>query len=119
MRLYGARQRPTAAGFAQLTPVALTATAFYNFDACTLGDLATVLGCPADAKSHRALVAEIRAAFNRKFFNAAAGTYATSSQTANARPLVAGLAAPRHKPVSSPRSCATSPIAVMRRWRAM
>jgi hypothetical protein len=85
---------PKPPGFAQLTPVALTATAFYHLDACALADIAAVLGRTADARRHRALAAEIRTAFNREFFHADTGTYATGSQTANALPLAAGLAPP-------------------------
>ena len=85
---------PKPPGPAQLTPVALTATAFYYIDAKTVGRTAAVLGRTEDAKEYDALAERIRQAFNRKFFDAGKGSYATGSQCANAIPLVFDMAEP-------------------------
>ena len=88
---------PNRPGIAQLTPVALTATAFYYRDAWILAQVANLLGRPAEARRYQQLADEIRAAFNQKFFDPAADRYATGSQCANAIPLVMGLVAPEHR----------------------
>jgi hypothetical protein len=83
---------PKRPGKAQLTPIALTATAFYYQDAKIMAEFAKLLGKKADAKRYAALAKSIGDAFNKKFWNAQKGSYATGSQTANAIPLVMGLA---------------------------
>ena len=87
---------PKLPGVAQLTPIALTATAFYQHDTWILSHVAALLGKPDEAKQFAAEAETIRAVFNEKFFNATNATnasYATGSQTANAIPLVMGLCA--------------------------
>ncbi len=88
------------AGFgpAKLTPIALTATAFYYEDARTLGQIAALLGKPDEAAADRQLATEILAAFNAKFFNASTHAYATGSQAANAVPLALGMVEPAARP---------------------
>jgi hypothetical protein len=88
---------PRPPGESQLTPKGLTATAIYCEDVQVLAKVARVLGKADDAQDYEKLGGEIRAAFNRKFFNAAAGRYATGSQTANAMPLVLGLVEPAQR----------------------
>jgi hypothetical protein len=88
---------PDRPGPAQLTPVALTATAFYFYDAQILGRAAALLGRADAAKKYDGLAARIREAFNRKFFDASGGRYATGSQTANSIPLVMSLVEPQHR----------------------
>ncbi len=83
---------PKDPGSAQLTPPRLTATAIYYEDLVTLSRIAAVLGKPADAARHAALAAEVKKAFNLDLFHPSTGVYATGSQTANAMPLVLGLA---------------------------
>lgn len=83
---------PNRLGAAQLTPIALTATAFYYYDNWILSQAATLLGQPADARQYAAQAARIRDAFNQKFLQPAMSRYATGSQCANALPLVLGLA---------------------------
>jgi alpha-L-rhamnosidase len=85
---------PKPPGVAQLTPLPLTATAFYYYDAWVLSQTTALLGKPDEAKHFAELAAEIRKAFNQKFFNSTTGQYATGSQCANAIPLVMGLAEP-------------------------
>jgi hypothetical protein len=89
---------PNPPGVAQLTPVPLTATAFYFYDAWVLSQAAERLGKTDDARQFSKLAADIRAAFNERFFNPATGQYASGSQCANALPLVMGLAEPAHRP---------------------
>lgn len=82
---------PKKPGLSQLTPVALTATAFYYQDAVILARAAALLGKPDDAQKYSTLAQNIRDAFNAKFYNAAGHSYATGSQCANAIPLYMGL----------------------------
>ncbi len=82
---------PKLPGVAQLTPIALTATAFYFYDTWILSQTAALLGKPDEAKQFAAEAETIRAAFNETFFNATNATYYTGSQTANAIPLVMNL----------------------------
>jgi alpha-L-rhamnosidase len=84
---------PRAPGVSQLTPIALTATAFYFHDADIMSRIAKLLNKSGDAKSFSDLAEKIRVAFNENFFNASSYTYATGSQCANAIPLVFGLCA--------------------------
>jgi hypothetical protein len=82
---------PGPPGQAQLTPNALTATAFYYYDTWILAQTAAMLGRKDEAKQFTARAKEIRGAFNREFFHPTQGSYATGSQCANAIPLVMGL----------------------------
>jgi hypothetical protein len=82
---------PRDPGVSQLTPVSLTATAFYYQDVEILARAAALIGRPDDAGALSKLAARIRVAFNRRFFDARRRTYATGSETANAIPLVMGL----------------------------
>jgi alpha-L-rhamnosidase len=84
-------------GLPQLTPIALTATAFYFYDYWVLSQIAGLLGKTDDAARFERRAEEIYAAFNREFFNPANGTYATGSQCANAVPLVMGLVDPTNR----------------------
>lgn len=88
---------PRGPGPAQLTPTALTATAFYYQDAWILAKAAALLGHPDDAKKYEELAAQIRAAFNRKFFNPKTRQYSTGSQCANSIPLVMNLTEPAQR----------------------
>jgi hypothetical protein len=82
---------PKRPGISQLTPIALTATAFYFQDVQIMAQAARLLGQDADAAQWTALAGNIRAAFNEKFYDATNHSYATGSQCANAIPLVMGL----------------------------
>jgi hypothetical protein len=83
---------PHAPGVSQLTPIPLTATAFYYRDLCTVADTARVLGNGDDAREFDARAAIVKEAFNKAFYHADRKFYATGSQTANAMPVVFGLA---------------------------
>ena len=82
---------PKPPGVAQLTPVPLTATAFYYADAAVLAKVAWVLGNSGDAGKYEALARSISGAFNQRFFDSARDQYAQGSQCANSMPLVMGL----------------------------
>lgn len=88
---------PKKPGLPQLTPNALTATAFYYQDAVILSRVAALLGKTDDTQKYYNLAQNIRSAFNAKFFNAANHTYATGSQCANAIPLFMGLCEPANR----------------------
>lgn len=88
---------PRTPGLAQLTPVALTATAFYFYDTWILSQIAALLGETNDAARFKGRAEQIYVAFNREFFNPTNGSYATGSQCANAIPLVMGLVDPTNR----------------------
>ncbi len=82
---------PGPPGYSQLTPIALTATAFYYADVVTLARSAVVLGRAEDARRFEAQASRIRDSFNRKLFHAQTAQVATGSQASNAIALVMGL----------------------------
>jgi alpha-L-rhamnosidase len=83
---------PQKLGPAQLTPTSLTATAFYYRDLTILEQAARILGKTDDVEECARLAGEVRDAFNKSLYRADAHSYSTGSQTANAIPLVMGLA---------------------------
>jgi hypothetical protein len=88
---------PKHPGIAQLTPIALTATAFYFQSAEIMSRAAALLGKTDDAKQFSDLAENIRTAFNEKFYDATNHFYATGSQTANSIPLVMGICEPANR----------------------
>jgi len=88
---------PKHPGVSQLTPPALTATAFYFQDVQIMSRVAQLLGQTTDAKIYATLAGQIRAAFNQKFYDPTNQDYATGSQCANAMPLVMGLCEPANR----------------------
>lgn len=88
---------PKPPGYAQLTPKALTATAFYYEGARILANTARMLGKAQDAIKYSRLTEEIKSSFNREFFNAKTRQYAEGSQCANAIALVMDLAPEEHR----------------------
>ena len=88
---------PERSGFSQLTPLGLTATAYYYYDLVLLQKIALLLGKPADATKYAALAAEVKAAFNSKFFDKEKGQYGTGSQAANAIAVYMNLVEPADK----------------------
>ena len=81
----------------QLTPPALTATAFYQHYNWILARTAELLGKQDEAKTFDELAEKIRAAFNQVFFNPVTRQYATGSQCANALAVVMNLVAPTNR----------------------
>jgi len=88
---------PKHPGVAQLTPIALTGTAFYYQDAEIMSRAAALLGKTDDAKNFSELAENIRAAFNEKFYDSTNRIYAAGSQTADSIPLVMGLCDPTNR----------------------
>jgi alpha-L-rhamnosidase len=82
---------PKAPGFSQLTPIALTATAFYYQDVVLLGKIAETLGKSEDAKNYVRLAVDIKKAFNTKFFDKKTHVYGSGSQTSYSMPLYLDL----------------------------
>ena len=82
---------PKFPGLAQLTPKELTATAIYYYDIDLLSKMAKLMGKSADATQYASLAADVKKAFNAKFYDAASHKYSTGSQTAMAMPLAVGL----------------------------
>ncbi len=78
---------PQPPGVAQLTPVALTASAIYYKDVQLLAEIAELIGNFQDAHVYRAKAESIRKAFNTRFYDPVHKLYATGSQTALAMPL--------------------------------
>ncbi len=83
---------PKPPGVSQLTSLGVTATAVYYQDVKILEAAARILGKQEDVRKYAALAAAIRAAFNKTFFHPETASYDRNSQTANAMPLVLGLA---------------------------
>jgi hypothetical protein len=88
---------PNPPGVAQLTPIALTATAFYYYDTWILSRAAQLLGFADEARLFSEQAQLIRGAFNDAFFDPKTGYYASGSQCANAIPLVMELVAPGNR----------------------
>lgn len=89
---------PGAEGYEQLTPLGVTASAYFYQDAQTLAQIATELGNIGDAARFSALATNIAAAFNTQYYSSANGYYATGSQTAQAMPLELGMVNPTNQP---------------------
>lgn len=88
---------PNRPGFCQLTPMGLTATAYYYYDLTILKKIATLLGQQVDATKYEKWAGQVKAAFNSMFFNASTKQYGSGSQTSNAIALYMGLVDEKHK----------------------
>ena len=88
---------PKPPGVSQLTPMGVTGTAIYYYDLMIMSKIARLLSKPQDAKTYDQLGAEVKAAFNKTFFNPETKQYATGSQTANAMAVYMQLVEPQHK----------------------
>jgi alpha-L-rhamnosidase len=82
---------PNIPGPSQLTPVPLTATAIYYYDLVLLSKMAGILQKNAEMKCYSSWAAEVKKAFNEKYYNSETGIYSTGSQTAMAMPWCVGL----------------------------
>jgi len=82
---------PKNPGVSQLTPIALTATATYYYDADLMTKIAGAIGQQEDAIRYRKMSDTIKKAFNAEFFDPETGVYATGSQTSYAMPLYMGI----------------------------
>ncbi len=88
---------PNPPGYAQLTPIAFTATAFYFRDLDILAKAAEVLGKASEAGIYAAKAAKVKETFNQRFFDKEKGQYAEGSQCANAIGLAMGLCPERSR----------------------
>ena len=79
------------------TPVEVTSTAYYYRDARLVGLLAAQMGNEEDAQKYNALAAQIKIAFNRRFYHPETAAYANGSQTALSCALYQGLVEPENK----------------------
>jgi Glycogen debranching enzyme len=82
---------PESPGVSQLTPIGLTASAIYFYDASLLTQIAGRLGYKADSIRYQTLAGQIKTAFNKAYFDQDRAVYATGSQTSFAMPLYMGL----------------------------
>jgi hypothetical protein len=82
---------PAGEGYAQLTPLGVTASAYFYQDAQTLAQIALAIGNARDAAKFSLLETNIGNAFNGTYYSSSNGFYATGSQTAQAMPLELGL----------------------------
>ena len=80
------------------TPTEVTSTGYYYADAVLLGKMATLLGKTGDAKKYFDLAANIKTAFNAKFYNPQTHLYANGSLTAQSCALFQGLVEEQNKP---------------------
>ncbi len=78
-------------GWKEGEPVSVV-TAFYYYDALIVSKAARVLGKGADADKYGALASQIKAAFNRTFYDSKRRQYEQGTQFSNAFPLFLGLA---------------------------
>jgi len=83
----------TVAGWKEGEPVSV-GTAFYYYDALLVAQAARVLGRPRDAETYSTLAGAIKAAFNRRFYDATRRHYDQGTQFSNAFPLFLGLVDP-------------------------
>lgn len=88
---------PAHPGVSQLTPKGVTATAFYYYDLTLLSRIAVMLNKTQEGNRFARQAADIKTAFNNKFFNKETKQYATNSQTANAIAVYMKLVEPEDK----------------------
>ncbi len=82
---------PKHPGVSQLTPIGLTASATFYQDAVRLASISAVLGRDLEQEAYLNIATAIRSSFNRKYFDQAALSYGTGSQTSNAMPYYLGM----------------------------
>jgi hypothetical protein len=82
---------PNRPGFCQLTPMGLTATAYYYNDLVVMKKIATLLGKKNDAVKYAQWADTVKLAFNKMFYHANTKQYGSGSQTANAIAISMGL----------------------------
>ena len=84
------------AGVSPLVPTGFTETCTYYYILRAMAEMATALGHDADATAYTTLAANVRAAFNAKYYNAETHVYTSVSggggrQSEQAQPLYYGL----------------------------
>lgn len=88
---------PQKPGFAQLTPISLTATATYYYDACILKEVSKILKEPELYQKYNIISENIKNEFNKVFFDSIRAVYSTGSQTAMAMPIALNLVPEKYK----------------------
>jgi hypothetical protein len=88
---------PNPSWGSQLTPPALSATAFYAHFNWILARTAGLLGKTEESKQFDELAGQIRIAFNQRFYNPKTHQYGTGSQCADALAVVMNLAEPTNR----------------------
>lgn len=78
-------------GWPKRTPVVETSTAGYYFSVITVARAAEVLNRSEDVQKYRHLADQIKASFNRHFFDRQTGIYTPISQTDQVLPLYLGM----------------------------
>ncbi len=74
------------------TPVEVTSTSYYYFDAVTLSKMAGILGKTDDQTKYAKLAEQVKTAFNAKFFDSETNHYKVQTQTALSCAIFQGLA---------------------------
>lgn len=87
----------SGSGYSVSTPQGITGTAIYYYDLNILIKTAQLLNKPEDAVQYENIAKDVKAAFNRRFFNREKQIYGTGSQTANAMAVYMNLVEPEHK----------------------
>jgi alpha-L-rhamnosidase len=87
---------PAGPGHSQNTPVPFTETAIYYGMSVVMQKIAALLNELADVQQYKQLSASIQSAFNKKYWDEQAVSYATGSDTALSMPIVIGLAPEQH-----------------------
>jgi len=82
---------PNRPGFSQLTPMGLTATAYYYNDLTVMKKIATILGKQKDALKYWQWADTVKLAFNKMYFHPETKQYGSGSQTSNAIAISMGL----------------------------
>ncbi len=82
---------PNRPGFCQLTPMGLTATAYYYNDLIVMKKIATLLGKQNDVTKYAQWADTVKQAFNKMYFHADTKQYGSGSQTSNAIAISMGL----------------------------
>lgn len=82
---------PKGPGFAQNTPVALPETAMFYHLVQVFEKITRIIKKKEDTQAYLGLRKQIKAAYNKEFFNPVTSQYATGSQAANAMSLALGL----------------------------
>jgi alpha-L-rhamnosidase len=78
-------------------PGAIVSSFYYYYDVRILADAARLLGKTQEAAAYDKLAGEIRAAFNREYFDPKTGDYAGGTQTANTLPLFLDIATDKER----------------------
>lgn len=90
---------PGEPSYSQLTSNGVSATAIYYYDICIMQQVADLFGKREDAAKYAALAAQVKQAFNEKYFNKETQKYDRNSQAANAMALYMGLVEPPYEQV--------------------